>query len=69
MICDASLGDEVSTTGAFCTICYPSREDTLWSVAKRYRRSVDAVAEINSLAGAPSADSPESLAGVRYLLV
>lgn len=69
MICDASLGDEVSTTGAFCTICYPSREDTLWSVAKRYHRSVAEIADANALAGAPAADSRESLAGVSYLLV
>ena len=69
LISEAVLGDEVKRTGAFCTICYPSHEDTLWSVAKRYHRSVSAISETNSLAGAPAADSRESLAGVSYLLV
>ena len=56
-------------TGAHFTVCYPSREDTLWSVAKRYHRSVSVIAEQNELAGAPAADARESLAGVTYLLV
>ena len=54
---------------ATITICYPSREDTLWSVAKRYRRSVHTIAGMNELSDAPRADAPESLAGVTYLLV
>ena len=69
LIADAALGDAVSRTGAFCTVCYPSREDTLWSVAKRYHRSVSSIADANALAGAPAADARESLAGVHYLLV
>lgn len=66
---DAVLGDAVSRTGGAFTICYPAREDTLWSVAKRYHKTVASIAEINTLAGAPRADSAESLAGVKYLLV
>lgn len=69
LISDVALGDAVSRTGAFCTVCYPSREDTLWSVAKRYHRSVSSIADANALAGAPAADARESLAGVHYLLV
>jgi hypothetical protein len=69
MLSQAKFGEAVTHRDAVYTICYPAREDTLWSVAKRYHRSVDVISEINSLAGAPAADSPESLAGVRYLLV
>ena len=69
MLTEAHFGEPLSRTGALCTVCYPSREDTLWSVAKRYHRSVDAITEMNSLAGSPAADSPDSLMGVNYLLV
>lgn len=69
MLSEARFGEAVNRSGAVYTICYPSREDTLWSVAKRYHRPVSAVFEINSLSGAPAADTPESLAGVGYLLV
>ena len=50
-------------------ICYPSREDTLWSVAKRYRKPIEALAEENSLTGAAAADSRESLLGTTFLLI
>ena len=50
-------------------ISYPAREDTLWSVAKRYRRTLEDVMRINPIAEGPSADAPDSLAGVRYLLM
>ena len=69
MLSEARFGEKISRSGAVYTICYPSREDTLWSVAKRYHRSVASVSDINSLAGSPAADSAESLAGVGYLLV
>lgn len=68
-VCEATFKEPINRGGAVYTICYPSREDTLWSVAKRYHRPVSTVAEINTLAGAPAADAPDSLAGVSYLLV
>ncbi len=51
------------------TVCYPAKEDTLWSVAKRYHTSVNALAEKNPLPPTPSADAADSLGGVSYLLV
>ena len=69
MLTEARFGEALNRSGAVYTICYPSREDTLWSVAKRYRRSVDSISAMNSLAGSPAADSPDSLMGVNYLLV
>ena len=49
-------------------ICYPTGEDTLWSVGKRYGVSPADLALANGL----SADAPgevDSLQGVRYLLI
>ncbi len=69
ILSEAAFGEPFSTASSLWTICYPSREDTLWSVAKRYHRSVDGISERNELAAAPAADTPESLMGVRYLLV
>ena len=68
-VSEAVLGEACERSCVGYTVCYPSRDDTLWSVAKRYRASVASVAEANALAGAPAADSKESLSGVSYLLV
>ncbi|MBE6590010.1 MAG: hypothetical protein E7643_07505 [Ruminococcaceae bacterium] len=51
------------------TVCYPSDEDTLWSVAKRYRRPIAKILENNTLTDSSVADAADSLAGVKYLLV
>lgn len=69
MLREAHFGEELSRHGSVYTICYPTAKDTLWSVAKRYHRSIDSVSTINGLSDAPRADSIESLAGVKYLLV
>ncbi len=66
---DAVLDEELPRAGASYTVAYPSHEDTLWSVAKRYHRAVSTLSEMNPLPGAFSADAPDSLAGVNYLLV
>ena len=68
-VTEATFKEPVNRGGAVYTICYPSREDTLWSVAKRYHRPVSTVSDINALTGAPAADSADSLAGIGYLLV
>lgn len=69
MLSRAQFDTPVCEKGAVYTICYPASEDTLWSVAKRYHRSVEQIARVNSLPSAPGADAPDSLAGARYLLV
>lgn len=69
MLSEATFNEPVASVGAVYRVCYPAREDTLWSVAKRYHRSVGRLCEMNALATAPAADSNESLAGVKYLLV
>lgn len=69
VLSEARMGEAVKRTSAVCTVCYPARTDTLWSVAKKYHRTVDAVSVMNSLSDSVAADSAESLAGVAYLLV
>lgn len=69
MVTEARFGEKIDREASVYTVCYPSKDDTLWSVAKRYHRPVEAIAQINSLAGAPAADSADSLSGVKYLLV
>ncbi len=69
MLSEVSFGNAVTRTCAGYTVCYPAREDTLWSIAKRYHRAVAAVSDANSLPAAAAADARESLSGVRYLLV
>ena len=66
---EATLGDAIPTEGASYTVCYPSGEDTLWSVAKRYHRSVGELAHGNELSSSAAADTTASLDGVKYLLV
>ena len=66
---EATFGERVEHRGASYTVCYPSHKDTLWSVAKRYHRSVADVARMNPLSGSPSADAADSLEGISYLLV
>lgn len=69
MLTAAELTDAVEDSGAVYTICYPTKEDTLWSIAKQYHRPVEEIVRQNSLADSPAADSPASLGGVGYLLV
>lgn len=69
MLSESKLGDAAMHDASVYTVCYPAKDDTLWSVGKRYRRSVDDIADMNALSNPASADSPESLAGVVYLLV
>lgn len=62
-------GAPVARQGAVCTVCYPGSGDTLWSVAKRYRVPVNAIGQRNRLPDSPAADAPDSLAGVRFLIL
>ncbi len=69
MLSEMAFGSELSPSTAAFTICYPQKNDTLWSVAKRYRCPISHLVACNELASAPASDSPESLAGVRFLMV
>lgn len=68
-VCEVQVGEPlVGKTAAYC-ICYPSRTDSLWSVAKRYHRPIEALCLANDLGGTHAADSPDSLAEKTYLLL
>lgn len=62
-------GDPVPAPTADLTVCYPAPDDTLWSVAARYHTPVASLSAKNTLPSAPAADSPDSLTGIRYLVV
>ncbi len=70
MLSEVRFGEAVERDStAVYTVCYPTPADSLWSISKKYHRAVASVADQNSLPGAAAADSPDSLAGVSYLLV
>ena len=69
LLTEAAFGSETERRHSAFTVCFPSREDTLWSVAKRYRIPVASLLARNDLAEAPAADSADSLANVHFLLV
>lgn len=69
VLVEAVQGEQWQAPGAVFTVCYPAKDDTLWSVAKRYHVPVSDLSAKNALASAPAADSPDSLEGVRYLMV
>lgn len=66
---EVELGEAVAADAAAYRICYPSREDSLWSVAKRYHCPIEALCLGNDLGGTAAADSPDSLAEKTYLLL
>ena len=49
--------------------CYPSGEDSVWSVAKRYGVSLEALRRNNKISEAVESDACESLEGIRFLLI
>ena len=71
-LCSCKIGEKCHTLTDECTVCFPASSDTLWSVAKRYHKSLAHLTGINTLppqAQAAAADSATSLAGVNYLLI
>ena len=64
-----SLGDEITRHAGEYMICFPSANDTLWSVAKRYRVPLAALGAAN---GVPSSEDPAeigSLKEINFLIV
>lgn len=69
VLSEALFSEPFVTSGRTDVICYPSREDTLWTVAKKYHRAVEDIVRMNPIAEGASATAADSLAGVRYLLI
>lgn len=69
MLDSVSFGDEIESSRGEYVICYPSRSDSLWSVAKRYGRAVSSLGRQNKIKVAESSDSASTLEGVHFLIV
>ena len=68
-LCRAEFSPNEKAQRSTYLACFPSKTDTLWSVAKRYGVPVSAISEKNSVPNAPNADSADSLRGVNYVLL
>ena len=69
MLSEVGFGEEIERDRGQIVICYPSGDDSLWSVAKKYGAPIDSLAEVNSLPRTAESDSAQSLEGVRYLVI
>ncbi len=69
MLAEAAVTPTEQQRAGDCIICYPDRRDTLWSVAKRYRTDAVAVASANTLTLSGSPDAPDTLSGVKFLII
>lgn len=63
------FGEGIKANRGEYVVCFPSADDTLWSVAKRYRSHISTITDENQLSNNYSSDSESSLSGVSYLLV
>ena len=51
------------------TVCYPDKEDSLWSIAKRYRASVLNTAHSNGIGDVSDADEIRPSDGKKYMII
>ncbi len=69
MLDNVSFFEESERARGEYVICYPSRSDSVWSVAKKYGRTVNALCETNKLKISDAPDSKATLDGVHFLVV
>lgn len=50
-------------------VCYPSKDESLWDIAKRYRTDTEIISEKNALEPAADSDSPDSLKNSKFLII
>ena len=60
-------GERRERTAGEMLLCYPSRQDTLWSVGKRYGCEIDRLVAKNRLNDEKRADDIASLSDVRVM--
>lgn len=68
-LAEVSFRDEVVRRRGEYVVCFPSAEDTLWSVAKRYHSPIATLSVANSITASADPDSRESVDGIGYLIV
>lgn len=69
IVSSMQIGEAVARTAGEMLVCYPDREDTLWSVGKRYHRPIDALVAQNQLNDDKRADDKRSLSDVSLLVI
>ena len=69
MLDSVSFGAECERARGEYVICYPSNSDSVWSVAKRYGRTVELLCRANKLKSTDTPDSSATLEGVHFLVV
>jgi hypothetical protein len=69
ILSDALFAGDLERQRGEITVCYPSEGDTLWSVAKKYGVSLDALRKNNKIPDSIESDSQESLGEVKFLLI
>ena len=50
-------------------LCYPDRGETLWRIAKRYHSAIRPLITLNDIPGSADFDTPQSLEGIRFLMI
>ncbi len=68
-LCAIHFGELPSRSRGEFVICFPSSDDSIWSVAQRYRAKISELSAANKLVETTSPDDPSTLAGVSYLIV
>lgn len=69
MLDSVCFGEENESARGEYIICYPSKSDSIWSVAKKYGKTVNSLARQNKLKGIETPDSRATLDGVHFLIV
>ena len=69
MLSEVAFGDAVNYGRGEFVVCYPSGDDSVWSVAKRYGAELSKLCKANGVSDDLPADSPETLDGVKYLVI
>ncbi len=64
-----AFGDEVVRRAGEYVICFPSHEDTLWSVAKRYQAPLAAFGAANGIPASEDPSGKGSLKDINFLIV
>lgn len=63
------MGECVEKTKRGYTVCYPCKNDSLWSIAKKYKATVETTAKGNGIDAAADADCVSLPDGIRYMIV
>lgn len=70
LLSEANLTDAVPMDNdASILVCYPSRGETLWDVAKKYRTDIETISEKNSISPSVAPDAHDSIAKVKFLII